>query len=268
MDLVFDIGGTTTRLALAENKQLVGEPVTFPTPQNFSEAVATLESSAKQLLNGQLPAKVAGGIAGPFNSDKSTLVSAPNLPDWIGKPIKSEFERIFQTSVILENDTALGGLGEATVGAGKDFSIVAYLAVGTGVGGCRIVNKQIDQNAQGFEPGHQIVAQNERNTFTLEQLISGAALKNRYNLAEGEQPSETLVDELAWQLAVGLHNLTLIWSPEVIILGGGVINSGVIPLPQVQAYMQNMMQTFAEIPQLLPSQLQDKAGLFGAATIL
>ena len=52
---------------------------------------------------------------------------------------------------------ALGGLGEANFGQYKDEKIIAYIAIGTGVGGVRIVDSQIDRNSQGFEPGHQII---------------------------------------------------------------------------------------------------------------
>ena len=64
---------------------------------------------------------------------------------------------ILLTDGYLANDSDLDGLGEATVGAGKGFNIVAYITVSTGIGGVRIVGGKIDVSTYGFEPGHQII---------------------------------------------------------------------------------------------------------------
>src|SRR5262245_8355929 len=116
MQLVFDIGGTSMRLTLATGTDLVDGIVTVPTPQDFPSAISTFVQQAQQLSKGEKIDKIAGGIAGPLDKSRETLVSAPNLPDWVGKPLRGELESAFGAPVILENDTALGGLGEAVWG--------------------------------------------------------------------------------------------------------------------------------------------------------
>src|SRR6185437_2466030 len=101
--------------------------------------------------------QAAGGIAGVLNKAKDQLLNAPNLVNWINQPLGQSLSDIVSVSVKLENDASLGGLGEATYGSGQGYKIVGYLTIGTGVGGTRIVNGRIDQNALGFEPGHQTI---------------------------------------------------------------------------------------------------------------
>src|SRR3989304_6173451 len=120
MHLLFDIGGTNTRMAVSRGGEGFEEPVIFQTPSSFDEAISLFKKTALELTGGGLTA-IVGGLPGILNKDKSSLLDAPNLKDWRGKPI------------------------------------VAYLTISTGVGGARIVDGKIDENTFGFEPWRQIV---------------------------------------------------------------------------------------------------------------
>src|SRR3989344_6957641 len=152
MLLVFDIGGTKIRIASSSDGENISDPIIFPTPQNFEEAIEQFKKIAFDLSNGQKIDKVAGGVRSPLDKEKSMFISNSILPSWINKPLKQQLEQNLNTEVYLENDAALVGLGEANFGAGKNKNIVAFITVSTGVGGARLVNKSIDKNALGFEP--------------------------------------------------------------------------------------------------------------------
>src|SRR3989338_5253936 len=142
--LLFDIGGTKMRAGISRDETLDHHEI-FPTPSSFDEAIFLLDTFLKQYRKGTLAA-IAGGIPGPLDKEKNKLVRVQNLPLWSGIHIASRLQEQFNVPVFLENDTALVGMGEAVKGAGKGHRIVAYLGIGTGVGGVRIVDGKIDEN--------------------------------------------------------------------------------------------------------------------------
>ena len=195
MYLVFDIGGTHMRIGVSSDGSTITESKIVPTSQDFDQGILVLKQTADELSGGEKINVVAGGIPGPLDKGKSMLVTCPQLHGWIQKPLKAELEKAYGTKVYLENDTAIGGIGEAVKGAGAGKKIVAYLAMGTGIGGTRIVDQRVDSNNLGFEPGHQIVdfdwsakpelkKLNEIEGFgQLEAYISGASFEKIYKIA-------------------------------------------------------------------------------------
>jgi glucokinase len=155
--LVFDIGGTTTRLAIATNGTL-GRVVTFATPKLWHEVEQTFRTQASRIIAGHRVTSAIGGIPGMLDARNVILLRASNLRGWDKTPIAQILRRASLVSrVRLANDANLAGLGEAVYGAGKGYRVVGYLVVSTGVGGTRIVDKELDVVAMGFRPGHQII---------------------------------------------------------------------------------------------------------------
>lgn len=157
MYLLFDIGGTNIRLAISKDGKTFGNPKIFSTPKSFNDGMRFIKKEALEISGGKKIKAVAGGIAGHLDKNKTKLAGSPNLPAWVGKPLKRALEDSFGAPVVLENDASVVGLGEAVFGAGKGKSIVAYITVSTGIGGARIVDGRIDKSSSGFEPWHQII---------------------------------------------------------------------------------------------------------------
>lgn len=264
MYLLFDIGGSSTRLAISKNlKNLEPGVEKFPTPKNFADGMILFRNFVrKHELDGKLKA-VAGGIAGQFDSSKTKLTYAPNLSGWVGKPLVSSLKQITHSPVFLENDAANAGLGEAHFGAGKGKKILAYLAVGTGFGGSRIVDGKVDANALGFEPGKQIIDLHNRKPVIVEDLFSGAALKKHYHKMAYQIKSRKTWNQLSLYLAVALNNLTILWSPDIIVLNGGVIRYSKLGLAHIRKHAQQLLQIKASLPAIALSKLGDEAGLWG-----
>ena len=262
MKLLFDIGGTKTRVAVSDDGEIIAEPVIIPTPPDFDELMRSFETAARSLLGGAKPDRVAGGIAGPLNREKSALANA-SQSNWVAHPLKQTLEEMFGAPVLLENDAALAGLGEAQYGAGRGYKIIAYLTMSTGVGGARIVNGAIDANARGFEPGFHIIEATSRLTF--EGAVSGRALEARYGKKPEAITDPAVWDEVADKLAIGVHNAIIFWSPDIVILGGGIMGS--VPLERVRAQVGALHTPFPEIPPIERSALGDSAGLWGALVL-
>ncbi len=270
MYVLFDIGGTKTRITVSDGNS-VPEPKIIPTPPDFQQGLQTIKTIADELANGQKIDGVAGGIAGPLDSDKTMLVKSPHVGGWINKPLKEELQKLFGNNVHLENDADLGGLGEATKGAGKDHNIVAYYTVSTGVGGVRIVDGKIDQNTLGFEPGHQIIIPDGNQCECggkghLEAYVGGLYLPRTYQQKGEEITDPKIWDEISKNLAIGLTNSTVHWSPDIFVLGGSVSKS--LPLDRVEFYLKQDLTIFPKTPALAKGILGDSAGLYGALVLL
>ncbi len=255
------------RFALSrDGKELDGAPRVEDTPQSFEVALERITAITKELTMGVHIDAAAGGVPGPLNADRTKLMRAPHLVDWIEKPLKEKFEQIFDAPVYLENDAALAGLGEAVRGAGVGFRIIAYITIGTGVGGARIVSRQIDTSALGFEPGHQIINYTKGVAETLEQFVSGTAIEERYQKKPLELDDVAAWDDIARQLSVGLTNTIVHWSPDIVILGGSVAQK--IPIERVGADVERLLTIFPQGVPIAKAVLGDSGGLYGAIEYL
>ena len=180
-------------------------------------------------------------------------------------------EFFFRAPVFLENDAALTGLGEVWYGAAKGKKIAVFITVSTGVGGSRIVNGKIDANFFGFEPGHQILDIGAcsgkicKDSYLLNR-ISGSAIKKRFNKKPEEISSKKIKDDLSRWLAIGLNNAIVFWSPEIIVLGGSIMN--IIPLDKVRGHLRKILKIFPAPPPIKKAALGDLGGLYGALILL
>ncbi len=268
MNIIFDIGGTNMRVAAGDKKGAL-KPAVLPTPQDFNRAIKQFAGMAKKITKGKRINFCVGGVPGPLNGQKTEASNAPNLPRWNNKPFAKAIAKALKCRVILENDASLAGLGEAIFGAGRNKKIVAYLIVGTGVGGARIVKGKIDENIYGFEPGHQIVAENKGKPRTLESLIGGKSLKKRYGKIATEITSRVVWEKELKYLAFGVNNLIVHWSPNVVVLGGVLIKkTKQLKVSEIFAEIKKINKIFPKLPEIKKSQLGDSAGLYGALAIL
>ena len=263
MHIISDIGGTKMRLAASHDLLSFETPTILATPQSYEEALTLFIETAKTLSGGESIESVAIGVPVVLSSDKRSIIQAEFLAAWGGHSFADDLEHALGSTVYLENDTALVGLGEAVFGAGKDSRIVAYITVSTGVNGGRIIDGVIDRSALGFEIGGQYLASSEP-LVTLEDMISGSAIEKRYGMHPRDLGKDTpLWEELAKIAAIGIHNTILHWSPDTVVLGGSMFNEIGIPVDSVRTHLSSIMKKFPHIPKIVHSILKDEGGLYG-----
>ncbi len=270
MYILFDIGATNMRLAVSRDGGALDRTRNVSTPADFEEGIRVFRDTALELAGGEKIDAVVGGIAGPLDKAKTMAVGGPNIPGWWNKPLKASLERELSTKAYIENDAALGTLGEAIYGAGRGYPIVVFITVSTGVGGARVVRGRIDEAAMGFEPGAQIIdagnalcpGWSERGYLI--NYISGADIERQFGQKPYEIKDEKFWDERARFLAYGLNNITVIWSPDIIVLGGSMMNEIGIPIERVRHYLKEALNIFPDPPVVEKAQLGDELGLYGA----
>lgn len=276
--ILFDIGGTTMRIASSKDGVVFSDPVIEKTPQNFNKGIAQIDEIIKKVSEGENIQAVAGGIAGVLDKNSKKLIRSPHLEDWEHKPLHDEIHHLTKAPVFIKNDTDMIGLGEAVLGAGKGYKIVGYITVSTGVGGTRIVDGKIDRYRYGFEPGHQILSLEgggdlvSENMKTLEEFVSGSAMQEKYGKPPSTIDDLKLWDEKARELAVGIYNSIIHWSPDVLVLGGAMMlfKPG-INIEKVKEYTAKIMdkvKIFPELPEIKLVTLGSLGGLHGSIIYL
>ncbi|MFM2339990.1 MAG: hypothetical protein RLZZ360_626 [Candidatus Parcubacteria bacterium] len=271
--VVFDIGGTKTRIGFSADGKKLDTVKSFKTDakpeQGLAEVVAVIKENAKDVT------AIAGGVRGVLREDRLGIDHDGILTKWANISIVDFLAGEFTVPVFLENDTALAGLGEAIYGAGKGVGLVVYHTVSTGVGGVRIENGVIDMASVGFEPGHQVLdidrtILGEDVPPTLENLVSGRAVEGRMGVKPYDIDQEDVIwDELAGYLAQGLRNTVLYWSPEAIILGGSMmVGDPKIPIDSVRRATVAVLDGVMPCPFITTAELGDEAGVHGALAFL
>lgn len=252
------------RVARVEQNGL-GEVKKVPTPQEPREGIERLAELVRKCADGERVEAVAGGFPGAVL--EGAVRGAPNLPKWEGFALEKELSHVFGGSpVIVRNDADFAALGEAVYGAGTGARVVGYVGIGTGVGGGRVVDGKIDSGTYGLEPGHQII--DARELKDLEALVSGRAFEERFHMHPKNAPREAY-EEMTRILSVGLYNTIAHWSPEVLVLGGSMMNDeNGFRIREVEHALRNLPNRIPRIPEFRPALLKDAAGLHGARALL
>lgn len=230
MFLSVDIGGTYTRIALSEDGKTIGKKVKYQTPKKYDDGIDKLQEQIQELTGRHAPKAVSVGAASPIDYEKGTMIKPPALPTYMGHSIQKELEIRLHSKVYLENDAALGGLGEAA--ARKKTEILAYVTLSTGIGGVRIVNGKIDYHASPFEPGHQILDPKGRfwpgcgQKGCFESICSGRAFEMTYGTRAEFCEDGRIWEEHALATSQGLVNVITLWAPDVLVVGGSLVKSG------------------------------------------
>jgi glucokinase len=254
--LLFDIGGTNLRLAIAEGERFEHvEKVS--TPKNPEEAItmvrAYLESTDAK------PTAAYGGVAGIVTD--GVVIDAPNLPEWNGFDFTQALEEAFGMRAEIHNDATLAALGEAITGAGRGYERIGYMTVGTGVGGALIVDGQLPPHDEAFEPGRQVIDFDTGRT--LESCIGGAALTHEFGNVPEQLPNEVF-DERTAIFATGLYNCIREWSPQIFILNGALLNDETaFRLNDIRNAL-TVLAGEMEMPSVVRAVHGDASGLVGA----
>jgi len=265
MYLLFDIGATNTRVAISKSGSSPDEVLILKTPETFKDGMAMLKAAGERLLDGRKPKAVAAGLAGPLDYKTGKLIHFQR-PDWQGKSVKGALKKAFNCPIHLENDAALAAIGEANFGAGKGKKIVAYLTVSTGIGGARIVDGHLDRNTAGFEPRLQLLQGHPLKNFG--SLSSGSAIQALY-----KKPGEKLENRNAWReielwLTMGFNNAIVLWSPEVLVVGGPVAFNKHLSFKRIEKRLQKNLKILKPKPRIIKSRLRQLSGIYGALALI
>lgn len=304
--LAADIGGTAMRAALVDRGGVVRARTAAPTlpERGLDDAADRLGAMLAEVREAAAAEEhvIAAGVstAGPIEPATGTYRDAPNLPGWDGLTMKPALEVALGLPVAVGHDATLAAVAEVEFGAGRGMSDLVYVTVSTGIGAGIIANGASVTGVSGGagEAGHMIVQPGGPSCAAgcsgcLEALASGTgiAAEARRRLeagsdsqlgavanlgardvfaaaADGDELAGAVVDGAIRHLGAGLAGLLAIFDPELLVLGGGVME-GLRPRwdDLVEATRERALPRYAEHVPLAVSPLGESVSLLGAAVL-
>ena len=265
-----------------------------------NDAVDEADLSLKQI------AGIGIGAPGAVDFNSGTVIFAPNLEGWKDVPLKKELEKALDIPVFVENDCNICVLGVHVAELKAKPRDVVGVFIGTGIGGGLIVKGELygGFNHTAGEVGHMVLDINgpkcgcgnkgcfealASRTAIFQQIKAGIKDGQKTVLTEmlgddlsdlrsgdlrkairrGDKFVEKIVEGAAEYIGIGIANLVNIIGPEVVVVGGGVI----------EALADEMMSVIVETAQdyampgtmkdveIIASKLGDNAGITGAAVL-
>ena len=281
-----DLGGTAIKLGRfnCAGELLAELQVSTPQPAVPGAVTMALCEAVEQLDPDRQASVVGVGLPGPMDPAARVARICINLPGWENVPLAEWMESRLDRAVTLANDGNCAVVGEAWLGAARGFTDVVLLTLGTGVGGGVILNNQLftGHNGAAAEPGLIVVqpdgpACNSGNQGSLEQYASIAALRRLCDreplqlsaLADaGDSEAIAIWSRYGSRLGVGVVSLVYLFTPQLVLLGGGLAGAIHHFLPAVQDEVDARVQEVSrEGLKILPCALGNGAGRLGAARL-
>ncbi|HEX6967304.1 MAG TPA: ROK family glucokinase [Micromonosporaceae bacterium] len=304
-----DIGGTKVAAGVVDEDGTVLATVRRRSPAGDPAEMRAAVVAAIGELTGAYPVTAVGiGAAGWIDPARSKVLFAPNIA-WRDEPLGEYVSDATGLPVIVENDANAAAWAEFRFGAGRDADdSMVMITVGTGIGGGIILAGELLRGAHGTaaEFGHVLAVGGGHRCGCgregcIEQYASGRALI-RFAVEGARRAPEQAVTllrqaggevsaitgqmvtaaafagdpvaveafaEAGHWLGTSLADLTQIFDPQVLVLGGGVVEAGEVLLgPVRRAYLEALARrTRLPVATVRPAMLGNAAGVVGAADL-
>jgi glucokinase len=282
-----DLGGTAIKIGrfLKDGTCVKSISLVTPQPANPQPVVEAIAQGIQQINQDYNCQAIGLGVPGPTDTARRIAKKSINLPGWDDVPVADWLEAQTGLPTILENDANCAAIGEAWLGAGRQFQDFILLTLGTGVGGAIFLNGQLFTGRCGAAGELGLITLNpdgfpcrSGNQGSLEQYASIGSILRR----TGKEPA--VMGELAkagdlaalefWQnygkyLGAGIASLIYILTPEAVIIGGGISASAEFFLSAtVKEIEQRVVSPSRPGLQLLVAELGNNAGMLGAAKLV
>lgn len=273
---VFDIGGTKVKYGYFEHNHLK-DISSFNTPKSFEKLVAEMHARIDSHAIEGIAVSAPGAV-----DEKSGIIRGISAVPYIHqRPIIKELETEFQLPVTIENDANCAGICEVNAGAGKSYDNIAFVVIGTGVGGAVFIDKKLYKGSHLYGGEFGLMKTADGSTLSLKATIVKAvaayvAQKPAINvdgeklflLAEaGDLLAQKLLNEAYDYLASGLYNIQVAFDFDAIIIGGGVSARQGFST-ELASRLHKLLaenQVVEIMPVVKPCQFHNDANLYGAA---
>jgi N-acylmannosamine kinase len=273
--IVFDIGGTQSRIALLEDGHILWRDQCDTPSQAGPDAVVECMAQLFQQLNDHV-GHIGVAITGHIVSGCVTAHNSAILPGWQSYPLQQRLAEKLDCTVQIFNDARAAAWGEYRFGIGQGYDEFLFLTVSTGVGAGLILNRRLHIAKNGFDA--EIGEMKTADGRTLEEHASGTALnqlavQNGYGNAKalcdaadlGDARADVMVQHGVREIAKKLADLAVMLGIQRVAVGGSV---GL--RPRYLKRLQHEMKNYSAIYQidLIAAQLGHDAGLLGVADLV
>lgn len=301
-----DIGGTKIAGALVDEFGTLiktdRRPTSAADPREIEDAVVDM---IDRLSVGEEVVAAGVAAAGFIDAAQSTVYYAPNI-NWRNEPLRETLESRLDLPIVVENDANAAGWAEFCFGAGRLYSDMVTLTIGTGVGGAIVSDDRLFRGGFGVgaELGHLRVVPDGLPCGCgahgcIEQYGSGRALLRIANefadaggiglgLAEartrnggltganvgeliqgGDPGALAALRQLGTSLGQACASLSAVLDPQVFVFGGGVAAAGEMLLEPIRAaYLAHLpARGYHPEAEFAIAELVNDAGVVGAADL-
>ncbi len=254
-----DVGGTAIKYGILNEKGEVLEHWQMPT-EAFKGGKAILEK-IKNIVQCYTTKNQICGIcistAGMVNPIEGKIIHAnENIPLYEGICLKNELEQVFAIPCEVENDVNCAGLAEYYNGAAQGSSNALCLTIGTGIGGCAIINGNLLRGSSysACEIGYmQVKGEEFEKAASTSALTRTVACKKQEDISlwngkkilmcaeKGDIVCKNALMYMADVLALGISNICYVLNPDTLILGGGIMQQESILTMEIRKALEKYL---------------------------
>ncbi len=288
-----DVGGTAIQCALLRGSKPRCS-LEVPTPKNRARFIDALSEAVLQLAQKtshgrrSRPTAVGVGFCGLLDARQRSVIRSTSLPALDGFRLAARLERRTGLLVTLDTDTNAGAVAEAAVGAGRGYSRVLYVSLGTGLGAALVVDRRpvrVSYHTVGQIAGILIADARPASagTRTAESLLSTRGILQRarrrgmrrprstadlFAIARaGDATARAVWREVGQVLGHLLHTLATLWSPDVVVIGGGTTGARQFFLAHAERELEKRWSGSEKLPPLRAARQGPLSGAVGAALL-
>ena len=280
-----EAGGTKFVCAVGTGPDNLKEVVRFPTTtpdETIARTLSFFNQYSEQLKSIGI-ASFGPVDPNPASATYGYITSTPKA-GWANTDLGGRVSKALNVPMVFDTDVNGAALGEYKWGAAKALDSALYLTVGTGIGGGAVVDGQRLRGLIHPEMGHVMVPRAPGDQFEgncpyhqtcLEGMATGPALKKRWGTSAENLPRDHEAWDLeAFYLAMAVVNYILILSPQVIIMGGGVMDQDQL-FPKIRKIVQETLNGYINTPvitedienYIVPPALGNQAGVLGSIAL-
>jgi glucokinase len=262
--------------------------------QNLLKLISSINPSEEVILG------IGVGFGGPVNSNAGQIIKSMQIGGWDNFPLGQWLEDNFSLPSFVFNDSNSAGYGEYILGSGKNESPFFYINIGSGIGGCLIIEDNLF-DGQGYgagEIGHVRIpdwtVDTSGSDCELEELCSGWSIEARLR-KEGYVPGGSVLmdmsggdlsklnckmlgdaagrkdafalkelDRIAMSISIALSNVLCLFSPVTIAVGGGVSLIGEPLLERIRYHTKKRDHiSYSEHYKIVPCELGESVVING-----
>ena len=276
-----EAGGTKFVCAVGNNDLEIVERVSYPTTtpeETMALVISFFKQYEEQLVS------IGVGSFGPIDIHRDSknygyIKSTPKLA-WQNFDFVGTMKKEFDLPIAWTTDVNAACYGEYVKGRGDGVNSVVYYTIGTGIGGGALQKGNFIEGFSHPEMGHVLVRRYPEDDFEgscpfhghcLEGMAAGPAIEKRLG-RNGQDLSE---DDPYWDIeadyiAQCAYNTTLMFSPDVIIFGGGVMQQEHL-VKKVRARFKELVNDYVKTPELedyiVTPKLGNNAGTIGCLAL-
>jgi len=283
--ICIDIGGTNIKYGVLNEEGNVlfdgSRKTSVSVYEDENDILGDIDNIICNLINKYQVEGVGVSTAGVVDDESGTIIHAgKTIPGYIGTDIKGFIEEKFLLKCEVENDVNSAALGEAFLGSGKGYKSIFCMTIGTGIGGAIILNNDIVRGASksAGEVGYiNVNGKPIQEIASTKILVENVAKRKNIKVSDingrivfeegkrGDSICYEEIDKLVDNLTELISSVVYFLNPEVIILGGGIMEQKEFLEPKINSSLKaKLPKAFFESTKIEFAKLGNRAGMIGA----